>query len=88
MNPGATPLMPVVVAIAALVIRTAIGEIRRPGSARRQWAFLGSGRAMTAGLATALVVAVTGWQQAGAAVLAWALLAGGLVAFLMDPPRE
>ncbi|WP_371575992.1 hypothetical protein [Streptomyces sp. NBC_01314] len=87
MNPAATSLMPVVVVIAALVIRTAIGEIRRPGSARKQWAFVASGRAMTAGLATTLVIAVMGWQQAGAAILAWALLAGGLVAFLLDPPR-
>lgn len=85
---GAGPLLPVVIVAAALVIRTAIGEIRRPGSAREQWAFATRGRAVAAGSVAAVAVAVVGWSQAGAAALAWAVLAGVLVAFLMGQPMN
>lgn len=85
---GARSLLPVVVVAAALVIRTAIGEMRRPGSAREQWAFATRGRALAAGVAAAVAVAVMGWPQAGEAALAWAVLVGALVAFLMGRPTN
>ncbi|MFE7276098.1 hypothetical protein [Streptomyces sp. NPDC057623] len=77
-----------VIVVAALVIRTAIVELRRPGSAREQWAFATRGRAVAAGVVAATAVAVLGWPQAGAAALAWAVLAGALVAFLTGRPTN
>ncbi|MET9525064.1 hypothetical protein [Streptomyces coeruleorubidus] len=85
---GAGSLVPVVVVVAALMIRAAIGELRRPGSVRRQWASATSGPALAAGLVAAVAVAVTGWSQAGAVALAWAALAGALVAFLVGRPAN
>ncbi len=77
-----------VIVVAALVIRTAIGELRRPGSARQQWAGATGGPAVTAGVVAAVAVTATGWSQAGAAALAWAVLAGVLVAFLVGQPTN
>ncbi|MFG2549470.1 hypothetical protein [Streptomyces sp. NPDC048581] len=85
---GAGSLLPVVIVVAALVIRTAIGELRRPGSAREQWAFATRGRAVAAGVVAATAVAVMGWPQTGAAALAWAVLVGTIVAFLMGRPTN
>jgi multisubunit Na+/H+ antiporter MnhG subunit len=85
---GAGSLLPVVVVAAALMIRAAIGELRRPGSVRRQWASATSGPAVAAGLVAAVAVALTGWSQAGAVALAWAALAGALVAFLVGRPAN
>ncbi|MGW3248428.1 hypothetical protein [Streptomyces sp. NPDC001070] len=70
------------------MIRTAIGEIRRPGSARHQWTFAANRRSLTAGATASLVVGATGWHQAGPAVLTWAVLAGALVASLANPPPD
>ncbi|MFH8498661.1 hypothetical protein [Streptomyces coeruleorubidus] len=85
---GAKSLLPVVVVVAALMIRAAIGELRRPGSVRRQWACTTTGPAVAAGGVAAVAVALTGWSQAGAVALAWAALAGALVAFLVGRPTD
>ncbi|MDJ0382129.1 PGPGW domain-containing protein [Streptomyces sp. G-G2] len=77
----ASPLAPVIV-IAALVIRTAITELRRPGSARSQWTFATNPRAMAAGATAAAATILIGGTRFGWAAAAWALLAGALTAFL------
>ncbi|MFK4101495.1 hypothetical protein ACI2L1_15700 [Streptomyces sp. NPDC019531] len=74
---GSSLRAPAIVA-AALVIRTAVGELRHPGSAREQWAFATDRRAVAAA-----AVVVLGWQQAGPATAAWALLIGALTAHLV-----
>jgi hypothetical protein len=85
---GAGSLLPVLVVVAALMIRAAIGELRRPGSVRQQWTRATSGPAVAAGVVAAVAVALTGWSQAGAVALAWAALAGALVAFLVGRPAN
>jgi hypothetical protein len=85
---GAGSLLPVVIVVAALVIRTAIGELRQPGSTRRQWAGATGGPAVAAGVVAAVAVTATGWPQAGATALAWAVLVGALVAFLVGQPTN
>lgn len=82
MNTAAAAL-PVAIVIAALVIRAAIGELREPGSARRQWAFATDRRALAAGAATTAATVLLGWPQAGPATGAWAFLIGVLTAHLM-----
>ncbi|MEN8656148.1 PGPGW domain-containing protein [Streptomyces sp. 21So2-11] len=77
----ASPLAPVIV-IAALVIRTALTELRHPGSARRQWAFATRPRAMAAGATAAAATVLIGGSRYGWAAAAWALLIGALTAFL------
>lgn len=81
MNPS---VMAPVVIVAILVIRTARTEIRHPGSAREQWAFAANRRAAHSGAAVACVIGATGWHTAGYAALAWAVLAGALVAYVVD----
>ncbi|MER6999182.1 CBS domain-containing protein [Streptomyces sp. NPDC000410] len=76
-------ILPVAIVTAALVIRTAISEIHRPGSARRQWAFMRDRRALAAGAVTAATTVLVGWPQAGPAAVAWALLIGTLTAHLV-----
>ena len=78
----ASVLAPVIV-MAALVIRTAIAEIRQPGSARQQWAFTTDSRAMTAGVLVALATAGIGSHHVGWAAVAWAVLTGALTAFMV-----
>ncbi|MFD5786768.1 hypothetical protein ACFWH1_09040 [Streptomyces sp. NPDC127037] len=80
---GEASLLAPVIIIAALVIRTAFTEFRHPGSARRQWAFATSRRAMAAGGVVAVSVTAIGWSQAGWAAVAWALLTGVLTAHLI-----
>ncbi|MFJ7591321.1 hypothetical protein ACIQZO_28900 [Streptomyces sp. NPDC097617] len=86
---GAT-LLGLAIVIAALVIRTAVIELREPGAGRRQWRFLRDPRALAAGAVVAFVLALVGWRSAGAPSLPWALLAGALVAFTIGgrPPPE
>lgn len=71
--------------VAALVIRTALGELRRPGAAGQQWRFLANTTAVAAGVASTAVLgttlAVTGLGPGHAA---WALLGGILTAFIVD----
>lgn len=76
-------LMAPVIIVAMLVIRTALVEMRHPGSARRQWCFLARGRPMAAGATVAVLLSVVGWRAAGIASVAWAVLAGALVAHLV-----
>ncbi|MCY0933890.1 hypothetical protein [Streptomyces sp. H34-S4] len=84
---GAT-LLGLAIVIAALVIRTAVTEMRDPGGGRRQWLFLRDRRALGVGAAVAFALALVGWQSAGALALPWAFLAGVLVAFTVGgrPP--
>ncbi|MGW3413123.1 hypothetical protein [Streptomyces sp. NPDC000888] len=76
-------LMAPVIVVAMLVIRTALVEIRHPGSARRQWCFLAHPRPMIAGATVTVLLSVGGWRAAGVASVAWAVLAGALVAHLV-----
>ncbi|MFI1014773.1 hypothetical protein [Streptomyces sp. NPDC020965] len=84
MNGEAWLLGPAVV-LGALAIRTAVTELRRPGTAREQWAFLQSRRALFAGAAASLVAGAVGWHFLGAASAAWAVLTGLLVALIAAP---
>ncbi|WP_351230030.1 hypothetical protein [Streptomyces sp. NPDC002133] len=83
MNSTANAILPVAIVIAALVIKTALSEIRRPGSARRQWAFAGNRRALAAGAIAAAATLLLGWPQTGPAAIAWALLIGAITAHLV-----
>ncbi|GGP99087.1 hypothetical protein GCM10010215_26020 [Streptomyces virginiae] len=82
MADGGTSLLAPVIVIAASVIRTALTELRDPGSARRQWAFAVNARAMAAGAMVASAIILIGGQRFGWAAAAWALLAGALTAFI------
>lgn len=79
---GDASLLAPVIVIAALAIRTAFTELRRPGSARRQWAFATNPRAMAAGATVAAATVLIGGTRYGWAAVAWALLTGTLTAFL------
>ncbi|MFD3757741.1 PGPGW domain-containing protein [Streptomyces sp. NPDC058622] len=80
---GDASLLAPVIVIAALVIRTAVTELRHPGSARRQWAFATRPRAMAAGATVAAATVLVSGTRYGWAAAAWALLIGALTAFLM-----
>lgn len=81
---GPASVLTVAIVIAALVIRTALAEMRRPGSARTQWAFATNARALTAGALTTAVLGVIAMQTYGCDAAAWAVLAGALVALIVD----
>lgn len=81
---GAASVLTVAIVVAALVIRTAIAELRKPGSARKQWAFATNPHALGIGMVAALVLGIIGWQSTGYAAVAWAVLAGALVASIVD----
>ncbi|MGW7327095.1 hypothetical protein ACWGIU_00365 [Streptomyces sp. NPDC054840] len=81
MADGDASLLAPVIVIAALVIRTAITELRHPGSARRQWAFATNPRAIASGATVAAATVLIGGARFGWAA-AWALLAGALAAFV------
>ncbi|WP_405421719.1 hypothetical protein [Streptomyces erythrochromogenes] len=68
--------------IAALVLRTALTELKHPGSARRQWAFATNPKAMAAGATVAAATVLIAGASLGWAAAAWALLIGALTAFL------
>ena len=87
---GSVSLLTVAIVIALLVIRTAVAELRKPGSARTQWAFVTNARAVTTGAVTAVMLGLLGWRSSGYGALAWAVLVGVLVAFLVDrrPPER
>ncbi|WP_328297337.1 hypothetical protein OG389_05550 [Streptomyces sp. NBC_00435] len=76
-------LLSIAIVVAALVIRTAIAEIRQPGSGRRQWKFLTNPRALATGALTAVLLGLLAWVTAGPAAAAWAALAGVLVAYVV-----
>ncbi|WP_331747337.1 hypothetical protein OG365_40300 (plasmid) [Streptomyces sp. NBC_00853] len=83
---GDASLLAPVIVIASLVIRTAVTELRRPGSGRRQWAFATSPLAMASGATAAAATVLTGGDHYVWATAAWALLAGALVAFVTGSP--
>ncbi|MEU3745642.1 MULTISPECIES: hypothetical protein [Streptomyces] len=62
-----TALLGAAVIVALLVIRTAVHELREPGSARREWACLRDRRAVVLGTATVLVLGAVGWTFTGPA---------------------
>ncbi|MFE6623694.1 hypothetical protein ACFZBP_07740 [Streptomyces sp. NPDC008086] len=74
--------------IAVLVIKTAVMQLRDPGTARREWAFVTDGVALSGGALTAVVVGVLGWSYGGSGVVAWALIVGLLVAQVMGRRAE
>ncbi|WP_407555500.1 hypothetical protein QOM21_37175 [Streptomyces sp. Pv4-95] len=80
-------VLTVAVIAAALVIKTALNEIRRPGSARQEWAFVTDGVAMLSGVVAALCLGAMGWNYSGHGTVAWAGLAGLLVAYLTGRRR-
>lgn len=82
MAADASLLAPAII-IAALVVRTALDELRHQGTAREQWAFATDRRAVAAGATTAGATILLGWHQAGPASVAWALLIGALTAHLV-----
>lgn len=92
---GDASLLAPVIVIAALVIRTAITELRHPGTARRQWGFATSPRAMAAGATVAATTVLTGGRVparlrarfAPVRVHGWAILAVYAVAPLNAIPR-
>ncbi|MGW0598863.1 hypothetical protein ACWD11_17160 [Streptomyces sp. NPDC002776] len=73
----------VAIIVAALVVRAAVLEIRQPGSARREWAWVSDKAAWAGGSLTAVVVGGLGWTHMGRSALAWGLLAGLLVAHVL-----
>ncbi|MFI8189257.1 hypothetical protein ACIF8T_10760 [Streptomyces sp. NPDC085946] len=81
MTVDASLLVPVL-GVAALVVKAALGELRRPGSAREQWAFAADRTALAAGAAAAAAVVLLGWNRLGVTAVAWALLVGALSAQL------
>lgn len=82
MAADASLVAPVIV-IAALIIKTALGELRHPGSAREEWAFATDRMALAAGATAATAVVLLGWRHAGLAAVAWALIVGTLTAQLV-----
>ncbi|WP_431967904.1 hypothetical protein [Actinacidiphila sp. bgisy160] len=91
---GRAFLAPAVIA-AALMIRTAVGELRHPGSARAQWDFASSRRPLAAGAVTAAATCLLGRPQTGPRVRPGRYLIGTLAAHLIHhgtrrrcPPPE
>lgn len=80
-------LLGTAVVVAILVIRTAVRELREPGSARREWSVLRQRRVLATGAATALVLGTVGWAQAGPPAAPWAVLAGLLTARIFGRGR-
>ncbi|MET9569548.1 hypothetical protein ACFYNW_23785 [Streptomyces virginiae] len=76
----ATVLLATVV-LAALVIRTAVEELREPGRGRARWAFLKDRRALAAGAFLMVALGSLGWKLGGGQGLVWACLAGVLAAY-------
>ncbi|GGS97953.1 hypothetical protein GCM10010222_44580 [Streptomyces tanashiensis] len=73
-------LLGTAIVLALLVVRTAVRELKAPGSARSEWSFLRDPTAMTLGAATGLLCGILAWALSGPAGLPWAVLAGLLVA--------
>ncbi|WP_329058382.1 MULTISPECIES: hypothetical protein [unclassified Streptomyces] len=70
--------------IAMLLLRVAIGALRRPGSTRPQWRFLRNRMAVAAGAVAFVLTVGAGWFLGKDGVLLWAVLIGLLVAFIAD----
>ncbi|MEU3605466.1 hypothetical protein AB0E83_08385 [Streptomyces sp. NPDC035033] len=80
-------LLGAAVVLAVLVIRTAVGEMRHPGSAHRAWGFLHTRRGLVTLLVTSGALAATAWATAGPSSLPWVLLAALLIARLSSDSR-
>ncbi|MGW6844402.1 hypothetical protein [Streptomyces sp. NPDC054958] len=81
-------LLTVAVILAAWIIKTAVTELRHPGSASREWAFLQDSRALSYGAVTAGLLGLVGWLHAGGEGLVWALLAAALAAYAASKVRS
>lgn len=66
----APAVLTVAIIVAALIIKTAVLDLREPGSARQEWAFATNGSALIAGLTAAVLLCAIGWQSMGYAALA------------------
>lgn len=78
---GTVPaLLGAAVVLALLVIRTAVREMRKPGSTRKEWTFPREPRGLLVFLGTASVLAAVSWTISGPAHLPWVCLAALLVA--------
>ncbi|MFH9549165.1 hypothetical protein [Streptomyces sp. NPDC017435] len=81
----ANVILACVIMAAAIVVRAALAERKRPGSARRQWQFLFNRTAVIGGCAAfaalAAAVVVSGRSMT---YLAWAFLSALLTAFIID----
>nr|WP_328886559.1 hypothetical protein [Streptomyces sp. NBC_00316] len=75
------------VVLALLVIRTAVREMKEPGSARYEWTFLRERRGPVTFLATASVLSAVSWTISGPAYLPWVGLAALLVARVSSKER-
>jgi hypothetical protein len=84
---AAAALLGAGVVLALLVIRTAVGEMKYPGSARHEWTFLWERRGLVTFLATALVLSAVSWAISGPAYLPWVGLAALLVAGVSSKER-
>ncbi|MFJ3927005.1 hypothetical protein [Streptomyces sp. NPDC090022] len=80
-------LLTAAVIVAAWIIRTAVTELRHPGTASVEWAFLRDTRALATGAAAACLLGLLGWLRAGAEGLVWALLASVLVTYAVSKLR-
>lgn len=75
------------VVLALLVVRTAVQEVREPGSARLEWRFLRERRGLLTFLGTASVLAAVSWPTSNPAYLPWVGLAALLVARISSRER-
>ncbi|MER6996634.1 hypothetical protein [Streptomyces sp. NPDC000410] len=76
MEDAGPALLGTAVVVALLIIRTAVREMREPGSARREWSALRQRRVLATAAATAVVLGAVGWAYSGPAAVPWAVLAG------------
>ena len=76
----APALLGAAVVLALLAVRTALSEMREPGSARDEWTFLRERRGLLTFVGTASVLAAVSWTISGPAHLPWVCLAALLVA--------
>ncbi|MFF9016551.1 hypothetical protein ACF09C_26725 [Streptomyces sp. NPDC014870] len=85
---GVAPaLLGATVVLAILVIRTAVRELRKPGSARHEWTFLRERRGLLTFLGTASVLSAVSWTVSGPAHVPWVGLAALLVARISSKER-
>ncbi|WP_086824395.1 hypothetical protein [Streptomyces sp. NRRL B-24572] len=73
--------------LALLVVRTAVRELREPGSARHEWQFLRERRGLATFLGTASVLSGVSLTIAGPSYLPWVGLAALLVARISSMER-
>ncbi|MFG2335512.1 hypothetical protein [Streptomyces yangpuensis] len=84
----AQALLTAVVIVAAWITRIAVTELRHPGTATAQWAFLRDGRAVSAGALAAVLLGSVGWLHVGVEGFVWALFAAVLTAYAVSVLRS